>query len=64
MMKTKRQSNDSTSQVERFMEAARSLECDEDKEKFEAQLGKIAAHKHQSSQPEPKTKTKPRPKAR
>jgi hypothetical protein len=32
-------------QFERFIETARSLGCDEDKEHFEAQLGKIAAHK-------------------
>jgi len=29
-------------QVDRFIETARALECDEDKERFEAKLGKIA----------------------
>jgi hypothetical protein len=32
-------------QIERFRATARALGCDEDKEKFEATLGKIAAHK-------------------
>jgi hypothetical protein len=32
-------------QYSRFLETARALGCDEDKDKFEAQLGKIAAHK-------------------
>ena len=36
---------DSTTQMQRFIETARALGCDEDKEKFEAALGKIAAHK-------------------
>jgi hypothetical protein len=30
-------------QVDRFIETARELECDEDKERFEAKLGKIAS---------------------
>jgi hypothetical protein len=30
-------------QHERFIETARELECDEDKERFEAKLGKIAS---------------------
>ena len=34
-----------TSQIERFKETARALGCDEDKERFEAALGKVAAHK-------------------
>jgi hypothetical protein len=32
-------------QVARFIEAARTLGCDEDKERFEKALGKIARHK-------------------
>jgi hypothetical protein len=32
-------------QVVRFVETARALGCDEDKDKFEAALGKIARHK-------------------
>lgn len=42
-------------QVDRFQEMARKLGCDEDKERFEAQLGRIARQK-----PEPK-KEKARP---
>jgi hypothetical protein len=30
-------------QHRRFVETARALECDEDKERFEAKLGKIAS---------------------
>jgi hypothetical protein len=33
------------SQIDRFRAVARALSCDEDKEKFETTLGKIAAHK-------------------
>ncbi|MGH6677514.1 MAG: hypothetical protein ACREDL_00900 [Bradyrhizobium sp.] len=32
-------------QVDRFIETARELECDEDKERFEEKLGKIAKAK-------------------
>jgi hypothetical protein len=32
-------------QINRFIDTARALGCDEDKEHFEAALGKIAAHK-------------------
>jgi hypothetical protein len=35
----------SAEQFSRFVETARALECDEDKERFEAALGKIATHK-------------------
>jgi hypothetical protein len=35
----------SQSQRERFEEAARSLECDESEERFDAALRTIAAHK-------------------
>lgn len=34
-------------QIESFRKTARALGCHEDKEKFEAQLGRIAAHKPQ-----------------
>jgi hypothetical protein len=33
------------SQIDRFIETARKLGCDEDKERFEKSLGKIAAFK-------------------
>lgn len=42
-------------QPERFIETARALECDEDKERFEEKLGKIA--KAKPTQPQPKRKT-------
>ncbi len=32
-------------QIEAFRKTARALGCDEDKDKFESQLGKIATHK-------------------
>jgi hypothetical protein len=32
-------------EVDRFIEAARALECDEDKERFEAKLKRIARAK-------------------
>jgi hypothetical protein len=32
-------------QFDRFVETARKLDCDEDKERFEKSLGKIAAYK-------------------
>jgi hypothetical protein len=38
-------STEKTSQIDRFRETARALGCDEDKEKFEATLRKVAAHK-------------------
>jgi hypothetical protein len=48
-------------QFERFVETARALGCDEDKERFEEQLGKIAAHKPVKDTPEPKEpKAKPK----
>jgi hypothetical protein len=40
-------------QFSRFVETARKLDCDEDKERFEKSLGKIAAYK-----PPKKSKTK------
>jgi hypothetical protein len=36
-------------QMKRFVETARALGCDDDKERFEAALGKIAAHKPDKS---------------
>ena len=37
--------SDQAAQHQRFIETARALGCDEDKERFEAALGKIATHK-------------------
>lgn len=42
-----------TQQRKRFIETARALECDEDKERFEEKLGRIAKAK-----PKPATKGK------
>jgi hypothetical protein len=44
-------------QIARFRETARVLGCDEDKEKFEATLGKIASHKP-SSKPKKSNRNK------
>lgn len=38
-------SREKHAQHNRFLETARALGCDEDKEKFEATLRKVAAHK-------------------
>ncbi len=40
-------------QHKRFLEAARALECDEDKERFEEKLGRIAKAKA-AAKPKPK----------
>jgi hypothetical protein len=40
MKQTKR-----NSQTEKFIEAARALECDESEERFDAALAKVARHK-------------------
>jgi len=37
--------SDSSPQLKRFVETARQLECDEDQERFEKKLGKIATAK-------------------
>jgi hypothetical protein len=37
-------------QIERFIETARALECDEDKERFEAKLKRIAKAKPKQEQ--------------
>ena len=38
-------SSKTDAQFDRFVETARKLGCDEDKERFEKSLGKIAAYK-------------------
>jgi hypothetical protein len=48
-------SDQGKSQLDRFIETARQLECDEDKERFEEKLGKIA-----SVRPKPKAPSKPK----
>lgn len=45
-------------QHKRFVETARKLGCDEDKDRFEAKLGKIAT----ATRPEPKAVSKRTPK--
>jgi hypothetical protein len=42
-VKSGRTKTTDTQQHKRFIETARALECDEDKERFEAKLGKIAS---------------------
>jgi len=46
---------DPAEQLERFKEAARELQCDESKERFEEKLGRLA-----TAQRRPKKKTTPR----
>jgi hypothetical protein len=50
---------DSKPQIDRFRETARALGCDEDKEEFEAALGKIARHKPERTKGRP-AKREPR----
>jgi hypothetical protein len=55
-MRKSRQSGEpqtTPTQFDRFVETARALGCDEDKERFEEALGKIARYK-----PPPKTQMK------
>lgn len=47
---------EASEQHRRFIEAARELECDEDKERFEEKLGRIAKSR-------PAAKPAPRPKS-
>jgi hypothetical protein len=44
-------SSDSLSQIDRFIETAKALECDEDEARFKEKLGKIA-----KATPKPETK--------
>jgi hypothetical protein len=41
--------------LDRFTEAARALECDEDEARFNAALGKIARQRPTDKPPEPET---------
>jgi hypothetical protein len=50
--------SEKAAQIERFMETARALGCDEDKERFEGALGKIAAHKPRDAQKKEYVKAK------
>jgi hypothetical protein len=53
MAKTEKQT-----QVQHFIETARALGCDEDKERFEEALGKFARHKPPPDGPKHSKKTK------
>ena len=53
MPRRSKPSPDTTEQHKRFIETARALECDEDKERFEEKLKRIATAK-----PAPKPKNK------
>ena len=56
MSKGKSTGQPGISQVDGFIETARALGCDEDKERFEAKLGEIARHKPPPPKPKkPKT---------
>jgi hypothetical protein len=57
MTKRPAQVADNQSQFKAFLETARALGCDDDKEQFEAKLGAIARYK-----PPPKPPKKPRAK--
>ena len=59
-MPAKNKSVDGKSQHERFIETARALECDEDKERFEEKLRRIATAKPKIAKPQ---KKKPDPPA-
>jgi hypothetical protein len=48
-MAKQKKADSAPSQRERFVETARALGCDEDKERFDEKLGKIAGHKAKSS---------------
>ena len=48
-----RRSRLETGQSDRFIEAARRLECDDDKARFEKRLGKIAKAKPKGEKPKP-----------
>lgn len=41
----------SKTQLEKFMEAARELECDDDEVKFDAKLNKLAKAKPKGTEP-------------
>jgi len=50
MQKSQKPQQTSKSQAERFIETARQLECDEDKERFEEKLKRIAKAKPKPDQ--------------
>lgn len=47
-------------QLQRFIETARALGCDEDKERFEKALGEIARQKPSPHEPHEAKKPKPK----
>ena len=59
-MKSSRQKPISSEQHKRFIETARALECDEDKERFEQKLKQIAAVKPKTGNDKANTTRKPR----
>jgi hypothetical protein len=50
-MPSSKTKNSEKSQLDRFREIARQIECDEDKERFEEKLRKIAKTKPKSPSP-------------
>jgi hypothetical protein len=59
MTKTRADDLASNEQKNRFIETARQLECDEDKERFEEKFGKIA-RRRPLGEPRPKKRPKER----
>jgi len=53
-MNSSKESENPNAQHKRFVETAREIGCEEDKEKFEAALAKIAAHKPLKQDRKPK----------
>ena len=58
MIAKKKQKAMPSEQIAAFIETARALCCDEDKERFEEALGKIARHKPPPDGPKHSKKTK------
>lgn len=44
-------SDNRQSQLEKFKEAARDLECDDDEQRFKERIGKLAKHQPAPSKP-------------
>lgn len=49
----KRESTSDQSQLEKFKQASRDLECDDDEQRFKDRLGKLAKPKRPAPQSEP-----------
>lgn len=58
-MKSLKEPESLAAQHRRFVETARALGCDEDKDRFEAKLGEIARHKPPPKSEKTTKKSKP-----